>query len=150
MLAFAILILLCVGATALVRPFRLTAGTSRTVLRASSPEVDAIRQRMQSDPSYNPMTDPEAMAAIESLIPEELKEIPNAVARLKVAMTDAQSVSGLEDAAKKFTNKGDLISSPTSEWFQQSMPADSPAFSESELADVVERVRSSYPGAFKQ
>ena len=51
--------------------------------------LEAIRAKMASDPSYNPMSDPQAMQVLESMIPQEMKDLPNAVERLKVSFTDA-------------------------------------------------------------
>lgn len=34
--------------------------------------IDAIKAKMAADPNYNPMSDPQAVAALDSLIPAEV------------------------------------------------------------------------------
>ena len=35
--------------------------------------IDAIKAKMAADPSYNPMSDPQAVAALDSLVSPEVK-----------------------------------------------------------------------------
>ena len=120
-------------------------------LRMSSPDpLEEIRAKMKSQPGYNPMQDPQAMQVLEGMIPAELKEIPNAVERLKVAMKDAttgtNAVPDLDKVAADFKGpKKDLISTPTSQWMKDGMPNDNPSFSESKKADLKAKVKAAFP-----
>ena len=59
------------------------------------------------------------MQVLEQQVPIELREVSNAIERLKVAIKDAtegtESVGNLDEAAAKYTT-AELISSPQSEW----------------------------------
>ena len=71
------------------------------------------------------------MELIESLIPESMRQLSGAIARLEVAFKDAASdapegkLDQLNEFAKDFGLK-DLISSPNSKWFKGGMPAKTP------------------------
>lgn len=115
------------------------------------PNLDAIRAKMQADPNYNPMTDPEAAAALDSLIPDYLKEIPNSIERLNVAFKDAttgaEAIEDLDKFAASFENKRELISSPQSDFFMNGMKVDSSAAgdSEAELEELLKKLQKEYP-----
>ena len=108
-------------------------------INMSEDPLDAIRAKVAADPSYNPMADPEAMKVLESYIPDALREIPNAINRLKVSYKDNTQgeMSSLNAAVKDldFENK---ISSPTSKWFQNGRP--NPGFSASKKKELFEAV----------
>ena len=120
-------------------------------LKMSSPDpLEEIRAKMKSQPGYNPMQDPQAMQVLEGMIPAELKEIPNAVERLKVAMKDAttgaNAVPDLDKVASDFKGpKKDLISAPTSQWMKDGMGNDNPSFSASKKADLKAKVKAAFP-----
>lgn len=117
----------------------------------SSPDpMDEIRQKMASDPNYNPMQDPQAQAALEAMIPSEMKELPNALERLRIAMKDAttgaSAVTDLNKVASEYKGpKTDLISSPQSEWMKGGMPNDNPAFSDSRKKELLGKIKSAFP-----
>ena len=61
-------------------------------LHMSSPDpMDAIREKMKSDPNYHPLQDPQAMQVLENSVPSEIKELMGAIERVKVAIKDATS-----------------------------------------------------------
>jgi hypothetical protein len=112
--------------------------------------LDEIRQKMATDPNYNPMQDPQAQAALEAMIPSEMKELPNALERLRIAMKDAttgaSAVSDLNKVASEYKGpKTDLISSPQSEWMKGGMPNDNPAFSDSRKKELLGKVKTAFP-----
>lgn len=115
---------------------------------AEGDAIDAIRAKMQADPNYNPMTDPSAAAALESLVPDYLKEIPNAIERLNVAFKDATSgadaISDIDSVAASFSNKRDLISSPQSDFFTQGMKTEG-SVDEGEVEKLLQRLKQQYP-----
>ena len=90
--------------------------------------LEAIKNKMESDPSYDPLKDPQAMQALESMIPTEMREFANAVERLKVTFDDATTGQNpIEDLDSLSSIQGDtalnmLLSSPTSEWFKAGAP----------------------------
>jgi len=113
-----------------------------------NPAIDAIRQKMAADKDYNPMADPQAMQVLESLIPQEMKDIPNAIERLKVAFKDAtegtDALADIDGAAAGFTDKKSLISTPTSDWMKGGM---SPAgYDESKKNELKDKVQKANPG----
>jgi hypothetical protein len=67
------------------------------------------------------------MELIESLIPDGMRQLSGAIARLEVAFKDAATdapdgkIDGLDEFAKDFGLK-DLISSPKSVWMKAGMP----------------------------
>ena len=111
--------------------------------------LEAIRAKMASDPSYNPMSDPQAMQVLESMIPQEMKDLPNAVERLKVSFTDAttgqDAIEDLNAVAKEFEGeKSNLLSSPSSKFMSSGSPAPSD-FDEKEKANLFKKLREEYP-----
>eukprot|EP00607_Mallomonas_marina_P005961 CAMPEP_0182427458 /NCGR_PEP_ID=MMETSP1167-20130531/17211_1 /TAXON_ID=2988 /ORGANISM="Mallomonas Sp, Strain CCMP3275" /LENGTH=108 /DNA_ID=CAMNT_0024609703 /DNA_START=196 /DNA_END=522 /DNA_ORIENTATION=+ len=103
---------------------------------------------MAADPNYNPMNDPAAVASIESMIPDSLRDMPNAIERLKVAFKDAiegsEAVSDLDSLPSVLT-KEEAISSPQSKWFKEKYPDSDPAFSDSAKEDLLQKVKSEHP-----
>lgn len=151
-LALLLCVLQCVSA---FRPhvLRFSVASKNTLLHMSDGQgtdpLEAIRVKMAADPSYNPMSDPEAMQVLESMIPQEMKDLPNAVERLKVAFTDAttgvDAIENIDTVAKDFDgDKASLLSSPSSKFFTsgQTAPTD---FSENEKADLFKKLREEYP-----
>jgi hypothetical protein len=111
--------------------------------------LEQIRAKMAADPSYNPMSDPQAMQVLDSLIPQEMKDLPNAVERLKVAFTDAttgsEAIDNLDAMAAEFTgDRASLISSPSSKFFSGGM-SDPGAVDENEKADLFKKLQQEYP-----
>ena len=111
--------------------------------------LEAIRAKMASDPSYNPMSDPQAMQVLESMIPQEMKDLPNAVERLKVAFTDAttgaDAIEDINSVAKDFQGeKASLLSSPASKFFTSGSVAPTD-FDENEKANLFKKLREDYP-----
>lgn len=147
----ALLILFVVSAVSAFRVSRvLPVRAITTSSRMSTVDpMDEIRAKMEADPSYNPMSDPQAMQVLEGMLPDELKEIPNAIDRMRVAlqnaMTGADAVKDIDAAAAGFTNKQDLISTPTSAWMKAGMPNDNPAFSETLKAEYYDKIRQENP-----
>jgi hypothetical protein len=109
--------------------------------------LEAIRAKMKADPSYDPMKDPEAMRVLESKLPPQFREFPNAIQRLRVAITDAttgvEAVDNLDARAADFPDKKELISSPQSEWFQSGLPT--AEFNAKEKAELLEKLKKSHP-----
>lgn len=129
---------------------------SRTSLAATpeepknNPAVDALRAKMAADPNYDPMKDPEAMSAIESMIPEYLRDLSGSLARLEVAFKDANtslegSSSSLNQAAALFEEKKGLISSPNSEWFQKGFPEGEKKFDKANKEKLAAEIAEKYP-----
>ena len=153
---FARIVLSLLVALTAVAAFRPTIVSCRrsvaTALRMSTPDpMDEIRSRMEQDPSYDPMKDPQAMQALEGMIPNEMREFANAIERLKVSFTDATTgqnpiddLDSLSTVAQ--TVKGsDLISSPTSEWFKNG--AVDEGYDEVKLKDYMRDVQKEFPDA---
>ena len=115
----------------------------------SDDPMDAIKAKMASDPNYDPMKDPEALRMIESKIPSEMRDISNALSRLEVSFKDAttgtDAVDDLDARAVDFPNKAELISSPQSKWFKNSMPVDEVAFSSKKKDELFEKLKKAYP-----
>ena len=118
-------------------------------LQMSDVEDDPIaelRKKMQSDPNFDPSKDPRMMEALESMIPQELRDMPMAVERLIVAFKDATSgvdaVTNIDEAAKMFGSES-LISSPQSKWFQGG--AQDETYSESSKKDLLQKLKAAHP-----
>ncbi len=149
-----IIICLLVALTA-VAAFRPVIASSRrsVALRMSdgADPMDAIRSRMAQDPNYDPMKDPQAMQALEGMIPNEMREFANAIERLKVAFTDATTGQNPIDDLDSLSTvaqsvKGaDLISSPTSQWFKDG--AIDEGYDEVKLKDYMRDVQNEFPDA---
>lgn len=112
--------------------------------------LDSIRAKMAADPSYNPFNDPQAIQTIETNLPSEIREFGHAIERLKVAFKDANSgpdaAVDLDSAFATVTNKKDLISSPTSQWFKDGMDGNTDQEpSEVELAELKSKIKDQYP-----
>lgn len=114
--------------------FLLSARTNRWVVARKMADDDAneelfknIAAKMSADPNYNPMADPQAMQVLDSIIPQNVKDVGTAIERLKVAFKDAtegpdaKPLSELSDLATKMANK-EILSSPTSKWFREGSP----------------------------
>ena len=101
------------------------------------------------DPNYDPMKDPDAIRQIENMIPTDLRDISNAIARLQVAFKDSTSgteaVDDLDARAKEFPNKRELISSPQSKWFKETNPTEDKPFSSARLQELQDKLRKEYP-----
>merc|ERR1712146_609748 len=107
--------------------------------------LEAIKAKMAADPSYNPMSDPQAMQVLESMIPQEMKDLPNAVERLKVSFTDAttgqDAIEDLDKLASDFQrDKKTLLQSPSSQFFTGGMPKPED-FDENTKADLFKKLR---------
>ena len=132
--------LACVAMTAAFRPVLTSSRRAVSALHMSDP-MDAIRARMASDPSYDPMKDPQAMQQLESMIPTEMREFANSVERLKVSFTDATTgTNPLSDldalgSIQASTKASDLLSAPTSQWFKEG--AQDVAVDEGKLKDYL-------------
>lgn len=142
-------LLIALTAVAAFRP-AMTSSRRSVALRMSSPDpMDAIRARMAQDPSYDPLKDPQAMQALDSMIPTEMREFANSIERLKVAFTDTttgnnpiEDLDSLSNVAE--TVKGaDLISSPTSQWFKDG--AIDEGYDEVKLKDYLRDVQKEFP-----
>ena len=118
--------------------------------------MDAIRAKYQADPNYNPMNDPEAAELMESIIPSDMKDFPNAIERVRVAFADAASaVDDIDEAAAKFPNRKDLISSPQSKMFSDLMSGvetksddddeEQGEVSEEEMDELIKKLQEEYP-----
>lgn len=149
MMLFIVVIALAVSiSTAFVaRPVQYRFNGFISMSSAEDP-LDAIRAKVAADPSYNPMQDPQAMQALQDSLPQELKDVPTAIQRLKVAFEDA--TGGVDkigdlDSALNDINLKDLISSPTSKWLREGMPKDDPPFSKSRLNELKEELSQKYP-----
>lgn len=122
---------------------------SRQALRMSdNTQWDALRAKYQSNPNYNPMADPEAQAMLENLIPNEFRDLNNAIERLRVALTDAttgpDAIENIDTVLSQFT-KEELISSPQSQWFRDGRPEPEEPFSEAKLDELTEKAKREYP-----
>ena len=111
--------------------------------------LEAIKAKMAADPSYNPMSDPQAMQVLESMIPQEMKDLPNAVERLKVSFTDAttgqDAIENLDQVSSEFEGeKKSLLQSPSSQFFTSGTPSPE-GFDENEKADLFKKLREDYP-----
>eukprot|EP01031_Cornospumella_fuschlensis_P037762 gene37762-45876_t len=115
----------------------------------STPDpMDAIRAKMKADPNYDPMKDPEAMRALDSMIPDQLREFGNAVAKLKVALADSiTGVEGVKDLNRRVAGmeKKGALSAPTSEWFKAGMPK--PTVDQAAKQRAKEEIKRRYPQA---
>lgn len=125
-----------------------------TLYASSGDPLDAIRAKMASDPSYNPMQDQQAMQILESKIPSEVRDVSNAVERLRVAIKDAtegtDAINDLDGSAAKFGGQGEggagLISSPQSAWFKEGQPNEKDgSFSQSRKDELMAKLKSAYP-----
>ena len=150
---------LCVAMVASFRPMinrRMVTITTTSSLHMSSVEevgdsdpLEAIKNKIASDPSYDPLKDPQAMQALESMIPTEMREFANAVERLKVTFDDATTGQNpIEDLDSLKVQQDDtalnvLLSSPTSEWFKGGAPDET--VNEDELKDALRDVQKEYP-----
>ncbi|RYH30932.1 hypothetical protein EON65_03890 [archaeon] len=134
---------------ALASRFTVRLIRSSTQLKMSTPDpMDAIRAKMQADPNYDPMKDPEAMRILDSMIPEQLREFGNAIAKLKVALADSitgvESVKDLNKRVAGMEKKG-AISSPTSQWFKSGMPK--PTVDKAAKQQAKEEIKRQFPQA---
>jgi hypothetical protein len=91
----------------------------------SDAALEALKAKMAADPNFDPMKDPQSLQLIESLIPDNMRELSNSIARLEVAYKDATGSESedldIDASAVEFTNKKDLISSPSSQYFKISI-----------------------------
>ena len=145
--------LLCTKVSRAFRPSTSRIGVAQRGLSlqmSDGPDpLEAVRAKMASDPSYNPMSDPQAMQVLESMIPQEMKDLPNAVERLKVSFTDAttgqDAIEDINAVAKEFEGeKSSLLSSPSSKFIASGSPAPTD-FDENEKANLFKKLREDYP-----
>jgi len=105
-----------------------------------------LRDRMASDPNFDPTSDPKFMEALESTLPEALREMPIAIERLNVSFKNAISgtdaVENLDEAVKVFKDEK-FISSPQSKWFQAGSPDES--YSESTKKSLLNSLLQKHP-----
>ena len=111
--------------------------------------LQAIRDKMAADPNYNPMQDPQAMQALESRVPESLRDIANSIERTKVSFkdategSDANTFAELERLLSETPNRGELLSSPTSSFFKERQP--DVTFDQSKADSLYEELKKEYP-----
>lgn len=105
-----------------------------------------LREKMASDPNFDPSSDPKFMEALEATLPESLREMPIAIERLNVSFKNAisgtDSVENLDEAVKVFKDEK-FISSPQSKWFQAGSPDES--FSESTKKSLFNSLSQKHP-----
>lgn len=144
------LVALAAGFMTPMRRMRATFGSQLRMSEVPGGDpLEAIKAKMAADPSYNPMSDPQAMQVLESMIPQEMKDIPNAVERLKVSFTDAttgqDAIENLDQVAAEFAgDKKSLLQSPSSNFFTGGMESPD-GFDENEKADLFKKLREDYP-----
>lgn len=133
-----------------LRTSRLASHRGRTLRDHSSGSggspLDRFKAKRAADPNYDPLNDPEFMQSLESLVPDELREVYNAMNRLQTAVTEANSrAEGMDDYDQRVSalNKLDLVSSPQSEWFKSGMPTEMP--NEETLQKLREEMKAKYP-----
>lgn len=147
--AISVLIILVLQYASAFRAFISPKRSTFLSLRMAEDPMAAIKAKMAADPNYDPMKDPEAVSKIESMIPAELRDLSNAIARLEVAFKDstsgADAVDDLDKRSADFPNKNDLISSPNSKWFKSGQPADDVPFSSSKKEAAFDKLRQEYP-----
>jgi hypothetical protein len=145
-----------------VSAFRPILRSSSSVLRMSEAPTDAneaqwdiLRKKYQANPNYNPMNDPEAAPILENLIPNEFRELKNALQRLRVAFVDASTAPkdadgtpgeafDLDKMAAQFDKK-ELIQSPQSKWIKEGMQ--DVDYSASKAEELLEELKKKYPQA---
>ena len=109
-----------------------------------------IKAKMAADPSYNPMSDPQAMQVLDSMIPAEMKEFPNAVERMKVSFADAtagnDAITDLDAAAaNETTEKKNLNSAPSSEYFKGGLVDTGSDFDAAKKDEYFNKMRAEHP-----
>ena len=121
----------------------------QNILKMSDEETDPLkdlRDRMASDPNFDPSSDPKFMEALEATLPEALREMPIAIERLNVSFKNAISgtdaVENLDEAVKVFKDEK-FISSPQSKWFQAGSPDES--YSESTKKSLLNSLLQKHP-----
>mmetsp|Transcript_85413 Transcript_85413/g.167133 ORF Transcript_85413/g.167133 Transcript_85413/m.167133 type:complete len:160 (-) Transcript_85413:14-493(-) len=118
-------------------------------LHASEDAIASLRAKMEADPNYNPMTDPQAASLIDEILPDYLKELPHAIERLSVAFKDAttgpDAAEDIDAIAASVPNKLELISSPQSDFFKNGMKLDGDEPDSSELESALQSLRQKYP-----
>lgn len=118
-----------------------------TQLKMSTPDpLEAFRAKMKADPSYDPLKDPEAMRVLDGMIPDKLRELGNAIAKLKVALADSTTgVEGVKDLNRRVADmdKKGALSSPTSQWFKSGLPK--PTLDKAGKERAKEQIKQKYP-----
>mmetsp|Transcript_15394 Transcript_15394/g.14759 ORF Transcript_15394/g.14759 Transcript_15394/m.14759 type:complete len:162 (-) Transcript_15394:231-716(-) len=113
--------------------------------------MQAIRDRMAQDPSFDPLQDPQTMQELENMIPGEYREFANAMERLKVAFDDATAgVDGLENlddlaSVAADTKIAELLSSPQSKYFQDGAQDEQIPFDGEATKDLLADVQRDFP-----
>lgn len=138
----------------LIPSFRVKYVSTSTLKMSDSPSsefLDGVRTRMASDPSYDPLKDPQTLQQLEAMLPTEYREFGNAMERLKVAFADASGgLDGLDDldalgAIAANTKVSELLSSPQSKFFQAGAPDDDVPFDADKLRDLLADVQRDFP-----
>ena len=149
-LLFSLLVTMAAGFMTPMRQMRVTGVDKLKMSEVPGGDpLEAIKAKMAADPSYNPMSDPQAMQVLESMIPQEMKDLPNAVERLKVSFTDAttgqDAIEDLDQVASGFEgDKKSLLQSPSSSFFSGGMESPD-GFDENEKANLFKKLREDYP-----
>lgn len=146
------IVLMCFTHTHSFRAMPVGRFAQRSLKMAEGNPLDELRAKMKANPNYNPMTDPQAASMLDSMIPDYLKELPNAMERLSVAFKDAttgtDAIGDIDKVAESFENKRELISSPQSEFFSSGMQAPSGGSDEdvaAEIEGLIDKLRQQYP-----
>jgi hypothetical protein len=145
-------VLICLTFAALVQSFVISRPrivSSNFILKMSDAAEDPLkdlRERMASDPSFDPRSDPRMMEALESVLPESLREMPLALERLNVAfknaMTGTEAVENLDESVKMFKDEK-FISSPQSKWFREGAVTET--FSETTKKNLLQSLQQQHP-----
>ena len=147
-----VLMVASIGVNSFMVPsFRTKFASLKMSDEAAADPMEAIRARMESDPSYDPLKDPQAMQQLEAMLPTEYREFGNAMERLKVAFADASGgLDGLEDldalgAIAADTKVSELLSTPQSKFFQAGAPDEEIPFDADKLRDLLADVQRDFP-----
>jgi hypothetical protein len=116
-------------------------------------KLEPIRTKMQADKNYNPMTDPEAMKILDSVIPDKLRSFPAAIQRMKVAIQDSRTGvtavpnGDINAAARNYGDKSKAIQSPQSKFIKAgAVPSAEEKPSKEKKQAALEKLKSTFPG----